>query len=113
MRVGIVGLGYVGLPLAVAFAAADVDVLGVDLDEARVAAVAAGRSYVEDVSAEALAAARRETGTCLIYVPVTPGSVMKGFSWWDVPPAAISSIPAVRAARRAYDKAVKKQRFHY
>jgi 3D-(3,5/4)-trihydroxycyclohexane-1,2-dione acylhydrolase (decyclizing) len=62
---------------------------------------------------EALAAARRETGTCLIYVPVTPGSVMKGFSWWDVPPAAISSIPAVRAARRAYDKAVKKQRFHY
>jgi UDP-N-acetyl-D-glucosamine dehydrogenase len=58
MRVGIVGLGYVGLPLAVAFAAADVDVLGVDLDEARVAAVAAGRSYVEDVSAEALAAAR-------------------------------------------------------
>jgi len=57
MRVGIVGLGYVGLPLAVAFAAADVDVLGVDLDEARVAAIAAGRSYVEDVSAESLAAA--------------------------------------------------------
>jgi UDP-N-acetyl-D-glucosamine dehydrogenase len=57
MRVGIVGLGYVGLPLAVAFAAADVDVLGVDSDVVKVAAVGAGRSYVEDVSDAALAAA--------------------------------------------------------
>src|SRR6202043_843461 len=57
MRVGIVGLGYVGLPLAVAFAAADVDVIGVDLDEAKVAAIAAGRSHVEDVPDRELAAA--------------------------------------------------------
>jgi len=57
MRVGIVGLGYVGLPLAVAFAAADVEVLGVDLDAAKVEAIAAGRSHVEDVSDAALAAA--------------------------------------------------------
>ena len=57
MRVGIVGLGYVGLPLAVAFAAADVEVLGVDLDAAKVEAIAAGRSYIEDVSDAALAAA--------------------------------------------------------
>ncbi len=58
MRVGIVGLGYVGLPLAVAFAAADVDVVGVDLDSRRTDAIAAGSSYVEDVSDEQLAAAR-------------------------------------------------------
>ncbi len=58
MRVGIVGLGYVGLPLAVAFTAADVDVVGVDLDMRKVEALAAGRSYIEDVPDAALAAAR-------------------------------------------------------
>ena len=57
MRVGIVGLGYVGLPLAVAFAAADVDVLGVDVDARKIDAIAAGHSYIEDVPDAALAAA--------------------------------------------------------
>ena len=65
MRVGIVGLGYVGLPLAVGFAGAGVEVLGVDIDARRVEAVAAGRSYVEDVSDAVLGAAlgRFETTT--------------------------------------------------
>ncbi len=55
MRIGVVGLGYVGLPLAVAFCEAGHDVVGVDTD-ARVAdALAAGRSHVEDVPDEALA----------------------------------------------------------
>jgi UDP-N-acetyl-D-glucosamine dehydrogenase len=58
MRIGIVGLGYVGLPLAVAFAAADVEVVGVDIDSRKVDAVASGRSYIEDVPDGALAAAR-------------------------------------------------------
>jgi UDP-N-acetyl-D-glucosamine dehydrogenase len=57
MRVGIVGLGYVGLPLAVAFAAADAEVIGVDTDSRRIDALAAGRSYVEDVPDAALEAA--------------------------------------------------------
>ena len=57
MRVGIVGLGYVGLPLAVAFAAADVEVVGVDLSAQRVDAINAGDSYIEDVPDAALAAA--------------------------------------------------------
>jgi UDP-N-acetyl-D-glucosamine dehydrogenase len=57
MRVGIVGLGYVGLPLAVAFAEADVDVVGVDLDQRRVDAINAGKSYIEDVPDSALKAA--------------------------------------------------------
>jgi UDP-N-acetyl-D-glucosamine dehydrogenase len=57
MRVGIVGLGYVGLPLAVAFAAADVDVVGVDLDQRRVDAINAGNSYIEDVPDDELVAA--------------------------------------------------------
>jgi UDP-N-acetyl-D-glucosamine dehydrogenase len=55
MRVGIVGLGYVGLPLAVAFAESGADVVGVDTDATRVAAIGAGRSYIEDVPGPALA----------------------------------------------------------
>ncbi len=53
--VGVVGLGYVGLPLAVAFAESGASVVGVDLDAGRVARVNAGHSFVEDVSSEALA----------------------------------------------------------
>src|ERR1700690_2157368 len=56
MRVGIVGLGYVGLPLAVAFAAAGVEVVGVDLSAQRVGAINAGDSYIEDVPDAALGA---------------------------------------------------------
>jgi len=55
MRIGIVGLGYVGLPLAVAFAEAGNDVVGLDLDPAKVEALGRGRSYVEDVPDSALA----------------------------------------------------------
>jgi len=55
MKIGIVGLGYVGLPLAVAFGDAGHDVVGVDVDGRIVDALAAGRSHVEDVSDEALA----------------------------------------------------------
>jgi len=56
MRIGIVGLGYVGLPLAVAFAGAGVDVAAVDISEHRVASIAAGHSHVEDVPDSALGA---------------------------------------------------------
>jgi len=53
--VGLIGLGYVGLPLAVAFAESGATVVGVDLDAQRVAAVRAGRSFVEDVPSETVA----------------------------------------------------------
>ena len=46
VRVGILGLGYVGLPLAMAFAEAGVEVLGFDVDERKVAALEAGESYI-------------------------------------------------------------------
>ncbi len=49
MRIGIVGLGYVGLPLAVEFAEAGCDVIGVDANAQRVAELAQGRSHVEDI----------------------------------------------------------------
>jgi UDP-N-acetyl-D-glucosamine dehydrogenase len=56
MKIGIVGLGYVGLPLAVAFGETGQEVVGVDVDGRVVEALAAGRSHVEDVSSERLAA---------------------------------------------------------
>jgi UDP-N-acetyl-D-glucosamine dehydrogenase len=57
VSIGIVGLGYVGVPLAVAFAEAGRDVVGVDVDHARVAALSGGHSPIEDVSDERLARA--------------------------------------------------------
>ena len=56
MKVGVVGLGYVGLPLAVAFAEEGHEVLGLDADPRKIDALAEGRSYIEDVSSERLAA---------------------------------------------------------
>jgi UDP-N-acetyl-D-glucosamine dehydrogenase len=50
-RVGVVGLGYVGLPLAVEFARAGLDTTGIDLDPQKVDEVNAGRSYIKDVAA--------------------------------------------------------------
>ncbi|MCW5865400.1 MAG: nucleotide sugar dehydrogenase [Anaerolineae bacterium] len=57
-RIGIVGLGYVGLPLAVAFAEEGFTVVGVDLDARKVAALQRGESYVEDVPAGVITALR-------------------------------------------------------
>jgi UDP-N-acetyl-D-glucosamine dehydrogenase len=51
----VVGLGYVGLPLAVTFAEAGVPVLGLDAVQAKVDQVNAGESYIEDVPSERLA----------------------------------------------------------
>jgi UDP-N-acetyl-D-glucosamine dehydrogenase len=56
-RVGIVGLGYVGLPLAIAFAEAGHEVVGVDASTARVSELQAGRSPIDDISDERLGAA--------------------------------------------------------
>ena len=54
-RVGVVGLGYVGLPLAVEFARAGFDTTGIDLDKRKVDAVSQGTSYIPDVATEEVA----------------------------------------------------------
>jgi UDP-N-acetyl-D-glucosamine dehydrogenase len=54
-RLGVVGLGYVGLPLAVEFAKAGFDVTGIDLIVQKVSEVNAGRSYVQDIPSAELA----------------------------------------------------------
>jgi len=53
--IGVIGLGYVGLPLAVAFARSGATVLGIDVDGERVASIARGESFVEDVASTAVA----------------------------------------------------------
>ena len=68
MKVGIIGLGYVGLPLAVAFAEAGCEVVGVDADARRVERLRRSESDVEDVpvgaaSRRSRSASRRPTST--------------------------------------------------
>ena len=54
-RVGVVGLGYVGLPLAVEFAHAGFDVTGIDVTKSKVDELNKGRSYIQDIPTSALA----------------------------------------------------------
>jgi len=56
-HVGVIGLGYVGLPLALEFAEAGLRVTGFDLDAGKVATIQNGGSYIEDVPAARVAAA--------------------------------------------------------
>ena len=55
--VGIVGLGYVGLPLAIAFSQAGFKVLGVDMQQKRADLVNKGQSYIANISSDSLSAA--------------------------------------------------------
>ena len=67
VRTGVIGLGYVGLPLAVEFANAGYHVVGLDIDQRKVDLVTAGTSYIPDVSsadvAKLVAASRLQATT--------------------------------------------------
>lgn len=54
-KIGVLGLGYVGLPLAVLFAESGFEVVGIDPDLRKVDALNAGRSYIQDVKTETVA----------------------------------------------------------
>ncbi len=69
-RVGVVGLGYVGLPLMVTFAEAGVSVLGLDAIQSKVDAINSGTSYIEDVSSERLA-------------PLAASGMVRATTSWD------------------------------
>ena len=56
-RLGVVGLGYVGLPMAVEFAQAGFHVIGIEIDRERCEALAKGESYITDLPGEQLRAA--------------------------------------------------------
>ena len=55
MTIGIVGQGYVGLPLALQFARAGVTVLGLDIDPKKIEAINGGRSYIKHIESSAIA----------------------------------------------------------
>jgi UDP-N-acetyl-D-glucosamine dehydrogenase len=89
-RVCIIGLGYVGLPLAVELARVGFPVMGLDVDEGKVEALRRGESYIQDVASEGVARlveegrlaatsdydVLREMDVALICVP-TPFNAMK------------------------------------
>lgn len=53
-RVGVIGLGYVGLPLIVEFCLKGFEAIGFEVDETKTAEISAGRSYIVDVTSENL-----------------------------------------------------------
>ena len=55
MKIAIVGLGYVGLPLSLQFARSGVEVLGLDIDPAKIEALNQGRSYIKHIESAAIA----------------------------------------------------------
>jgi len=63
-------LGYVGLPLAVAFAEAGQRVVGIDVDPRKIEAISAGISYIEDIPSERLAAVRDMIDVSRHYAPL-------------------------------------------
>lgn len=64
---GVIGLGYVGLPLAIQFTKAGYHVVGIDLDEKRIGELKAGKSYIGDISDADLASAVNEG----LFIPTT------------------------------------------
>ena len=64
MKIAIVGLGYVGLPLAIQFARANVNVLGLDIDVRKVDLVNKGRSYIKHIEPETVAEVVRQKRLC-------------------------------------------------
>ncbi len=84
-RIGIIGLGYVGLPEAVMFAQAGFPVTGFDVDSERVAKVNAGQSYISDVPSEVLASLVRTGRLQATSMPALKSSSL---------PAASCELPA-------------------
>jgi UDP-N-acetyl-D-glucosamine dehydrogenase len=60
MRLAIVGLGYVGLPLAIQFARSGVSVVGLDIDQSKVDSINSGHSYIKHIASDTIAGAIKE-----------------------------------------------------
>ena len=58
MKIGIIGLGYVGLPLVIQFAKSGAQVLGIDVDETKANALNDGESYIKHIPAAEVRAQR-------------------------------------------------------
>lgn len=111
-RVAVIGLGYVGLPLAAGFARAGYPVLGLDVDQRKIDALNAGRSYIQDVDSADVAAVvqagrfvatndydrLRDVEAIFICVP-TPFDAMKAPDLIFIEQAAQGIAPRLRAGQ--------------
>ena len=93
LTVGIIGLGYVGLPLALTFVERDFKVLGFDVDPAKVAALGRGDSYIKHLDAERVA--RAAGGGRL--------AATTDFSRLDEPDAILICVPTPLTPQREPD----------
>src|SRR2546428_8281418 len=64
MKISVVGLGYVGLPLAIQFAHSNVTVLGLDIDETKVNRINQGQSYIKHIAPETIQAVLKAKTFC-------------------------------------------------
>jgi UDP-N-acetyl-D-glucosamine dehydrogenase len=80
MKIAIVGLGYVGLPLSLQFARSGVEVLGLDIDPAKIEAISQGRSYIRHIDsariAEHVTAGRFSASTDFSHVKETSAVII-------------------------------------
>jgi UDP-N-acetyl-D-glucosamine dehydrogenase len=73
--VAIIGLGYVGLPLAVAFAESGFPVVGIDVDSSKVDAINQGRSYISDIPSDRLARVTVNPALAINHSPIHPFTI--------------------------------------
>ena len=111
-RICVLGLGYVGLPLAAGFGRRGYRVIGLDLDERKISALSEGQSYIQDVESEIIAdlvqrgllhpttdyKTLREADVIFICVP-TPFDAMKAPDLSFVQSAAQGIAPRLRAGQ--------------
>jgi 3D-(3,5/4)-trihydroxycyclohexane-1,2-dione acylhydrolase (decyclizing) len=72
------------------------------------------RAKTHDEFRDALAAARKQDRTSVVVVETSYDDRVPGYeSWWDVPVAEVSERDSVRAARKKYEEARKKERFFF
>ena len=76
-RIAVLGMGYVGLPLAVVFAQAGFEVIGIDPDESKIEAINNKRSYIGDVSNQEVA---RLVDAAFNLVPAGPAARARVFA---------------------------------
>jgi UDP-N-acetyl-D-glucosamine dehydrogenase len=106
-KVGVVGLGYVGLPLAVAFAEEGCEVVGVDVDARKVHELAAGHSYVADVDDERLRAVSGSLRVGTAYEPLAEADAVLLCLPTPLTPNREPDLTALLDATRALAKVLR------
>jgi UDP-N-acetyl-D-glucosamine dehydrogenase len=108
MAIGVIGLGYVGLPLVVAFAEAGESVVAVDVDPRKISAIRAGESYVEDITSERLAAVLPSIQATSHYQPLARTDAVLICVPTPLTPNREPDLGALRSAARALGQVLQR-----